>query len=150
MKILPIKKKNWRPIYEVIDNCFCSKKTFPTEFLEKCKNNQSKPQNIPSEVKVALKKMDMEQGLYEQVVIIQRKDSENKKGKEKTKKYNFQGQSARSRHWFDLDHEWLEENFMTRKLYLYKKIIKINLGVMIQKHIKYFEHQLVMQKQQKV
>ena len=34
------------------------------------------------------------------------------KGKEKTKKYNFQGQSARSMRWFDLDHEWLEENLV--------------------------------------
>ena len=39
----------------------------------------------------------MEQGLYAQVVMILRWESDDKKEKEKTKKYNFQGQSARSR-----------------------------------------------------
>ena len=38
---------------------------------------------------------------------------DNKKEQEKTKKYNFQGQSAGSKRWFDLDHEWLEEIFIT-------------------------------------
>ena len=47
----------------------------------------------------------MKQGLYTQVVNIRRKESENKKAGENTKKYNFQEQSARSRCWFDLDHE---------------------------------------------
>ena len=32
-----------------------------------------------------------------------------------TKKYNFEGQSERSRCWFNLDHECLEETFMTRE-----------------------------------
>ena len=50
----------------------------------------------------------MEQGLYAQVVMILRKDPENKKEKENTNKQNFQGKSTRSRHWFDLDPEWLE------------------------------------------
>ena len=49
--------------------------------------------------------MDMEQGLYAQVVMIRRKESDNKKGIENIKKHNFQGQSARSGRWFDLDHE---------------------------------------------
>ena len=39
----------------------------------------------------------MEPGLYSQVVMIHRRESDDKKEKEKTKKYNFQGQSARSR-----------------------------------------------------
>ena len=51
--------------------------------------------------------MAMEQGLYAQVVIILQKESENKKEKKNTKKYNFQVQSARSRCWFNLGHEWL-------------------------------------------
>ena len=37
---------------------------------------------------------------------------------------NFQVQSEITKHWFDLDHEWLKENFMTRKPYLYKNISK--------------------------
>ena len=65
--------------------------------------------------------MAMEQGLYAQVVMILWKESENKKWKEKTKKYNFQGKSARSRSWFDLDREWLEENPKTREPDFYYK-----------------------------
>ena len=53
----------------------------------------------------------MEQGLYAKLGIIRRKESENKK--ENTKKYNFQGQSAKSRRWLDLYHVWLEEYFRT-------------------------------------
>ena len=56
-----------------------------------------------------LKIMNMEQGLYAQVVMIRWKDLYNKKEKENTKKYNSQGKSARSKRWFDLDHEWSEE-----------------------------------------
>ena len=57
--------------------------------------------------------MDMEQGSYVQVFMIRRKDLYNKKEKENTKKYNFQGNSARSIQWLDNDHGWLEENFST-------------------------------------
>ena len=61
LKIFPIIIINWRPIYKVIDTSFfVSTKIFPTElFLYQCKNNPNKPQNIPSEVKVALKLMDI-------------------------------------------------------------------------------------------
>ena len=47
----------------------------------------------------------MGQGLYAQVVMIRRKESDNKKEKENPKKYNFQGQYIRSIRWFDLDQE---------------------------------------------
>ena len=56
--------------------------------------------------------MAMEQGLYAQVVILRQKDLDDKKERENIKKYNFQIQSARSIFWFDLDHEWLEENLV--------------------------------------
>ena len=56
----------------------------------------------------------MEQGLYAQVVMICQSESDDKKGKEKTKRYNFQGQSARSRCWFNIDNEWFEDNFSIR------------------------------------
>ena len=68
----------------------------------------------------------MEQGLYAQVVMIRRNGPENRKEKEKTKKYNFQGKSARSRRWFDLYHEWLKEDFMTREPYFYKNLYQIS------------------------
>ena len=54
--------------------------------------------------------MAMGQGLYAQVVVILRRESDDKRGK-KTNKCNFQGQSARSRRWCNLDHDWLEETF---------------------------------------
>ena len=57
----------------------------------------------------------MEQGLYAQVVMILRRGSDDKNGKLNTNRYNFQGQVAISRRWFDFDHEWLEENSRTRE-----------------------------------
>ena len=54
--------------------------------------------------------MAMEQGLYAQVVKLCRKDLKfivaNKNKNEA--KFKFQGQSARSQHWFDLDFDWIE------------------------------------------
>ena len=74
------KKTIWRPIYEVIHASFFEKIYIsPPEFLDKCKNNTNGPQFLPSEVKLVLKIMAMEQGLYVQVVMIRRKDSDNKK-----------------------------------------------------------------------
>ena len=54
-------------------------------------------------------------------MILQR-GSENKKEKEKTNTYNFQGQSARSRRWFDLYRDWLKETFRTRGIELYRTV----------------------------
>ena len=65
------KQKNWRTIYEVIDNSyFSATELFPTKVLDQCRNNPNEPQNIRNEIKVSLKKMDMQQGLYAQVVMI--------------------------------------------------------------------------------
>ena len=66
--------------------------------------------------------MALEQGLYAQVVMIRRRESDNIKEKYKTNKFNFQGQSARTKHWFDLDYKWLKENFMTSEIDLYLKL----------------------------
>ena len=63
----------------------------------------------------------MENGLYIKLVMIHRRDSYDKKEKDKTKKYNYQGKSARIKHQFNLDHEWLKGNFMTREPYFYRK-----------------------------
>ena len=44
----------WGPIYEVIDSLFfAATKLSPTGFLDQCRDNQNKPQFLPSEVKVA-------------------------------------------------------------------------------------------------
>ena len=61
--------------------------------------------------------MATENGLYAQVVMIRRRESDDKKEKYKTKKYNFQGKPARTKRWSDLDHECLKENFMTHETY---------------------------------
>ena len=71
--------------------------------------------------------MAMGHGLYAQVVMIRRRESDIKKEKEKTKKYNFQIQSARLWSWFDIYHEWLEENFRTRGLDFYRKLYQTKL-----------------------
>ena len=52
--------------------------------------------------------MALENGLHAQVVMIRRRELDDKKEKYKTEKYNFQGQSARTKRWFGIDHEWLK------------------------------------------
>ena len=73
--------------------------------------------------------MDTEQGLYAQVFMIRRKDLDNEKEKENTKKYKFQGQSTTSIRWFDIHREWLEEKSSTREPDFYKNFIKQILKV---------------------
>ena len=36
----------------------------------------------------------------------------------------FQGQSVRSKHWFDIDIKWFEENFSTIEPQFYKKLFQ--------------------------
>ena len=66
--------------------------------------------------------MAIEQGLCSQVRIICRRDSDDKREKENTNKYNFPGKLARSRRWLDIDHEWLKK-FSTHEPDLYKKTV---------------------------
>ena len=68
----------------------------------------------------------MEQGLYAQVVMFLQKYLKITEANKNTNeaKLKFQGQSARSQHWFDLDFGWIEENFSIREPYLYKKIFQ--------------------------
>ena len=39
-------------------------------------------------------------------------------------KFKFQGQSARSQRWFDIDFDWIEVNFITREPDFYKKLFQ--------------------------
>ena len=39
-------------------------------------------------------------------------------------KFKFQGQSARSQRWFDLDFDWIEVNFSTREPIFYNAFSK--------------------------
>ena len=65
----------------------------------------------------------MEQSLYAQVIKFWRKylkfDVADKNKNES--KFNFQGQSGRSRLWFDLDLDWIDKNFSTHEPDFYKE-----------------------------
>ena len=98
------------------------RKFIPNKCLYQCRNNTNEHQNISNKIKAALKTMATKQGLYAQVVTIRRRESDNENEIEKIKKYNFQRKSSRSRRWFDLDHERLEENFKTRGPDFYRKL----------------------------
>ena len=67
----------------------------------------------------------MEQGLYAQVVKLRRKDlkfaAANKNKNEA--KFKFRGQSSRSQHWFHIDFDWIEVNFITCEPDFYKENI---------------------------
>ena len=68
----------------------------------------------------------MEKQLYAQVIKFQHKDvlfDAADKNKNESK-FKFQGQSARSQLWFDLDLYWIDMNFSTRKPDLYKKLFQ--------------------------
>ena len=70
--------------------------------------------------------MAMEQGLYAQVIMLRREDLKfvaTDKNKNEAK-FKFQGQSARSQRWFNLDLGWMEVNFSTREPDLYKKLFQ--------------------------
>ena len=70
--------------------------------------------------------MATEQSLYAQVVKLRRKDLLFVVA-DKTKtesKFKFQGQSARSKLWFDLDLDWIDINFSTREPDFYKKLFQ--------------------------
>ena len=90
------------------------------------KNNVNEAHNIPIDVKNKIKIMATEQGLYEKVVMICLKDlkiTELNKNKNEDI-FKLQGQSARSQRWFDLDFDWIGENFSTCEPDLYRKIHK--------------------------
>ena len=68
----------------------------------------------------------MEQSLYAQVIMFRQKDLKfDAADKNKNEsKFKFQGQSARSQLWFDLDLDWIDMNFSTREPDFYKKLFQ--------------------------
>ena len=58
--------------------------------------------------------------------MIRRKYLDDKKEKENTNKYKFQGQYARSIRWFDIEYDSLEEKFSTREPDFYN-FFKMNI-----------------------
>ena len=92
----------------------------------KCKQFPNEPQNISGDVKINIKRMEMEQSLYAQVIKFRGKDllfDAADKNKNESK-FKFQGQSARSQLWFDLNLDWIDMNFSTREPGLYKKLFQ--------------------------
>ena len=107
----------WRPIYEVIDEAYIKDSNiFPNDLSENVKKLKRTTISIIC-VKNNIKRLAMEQGLYAQVVKLRRKDLLfDAADKNKTEsKFKFQGQSARSQLWFDLDLDWIDINFSTRE-----------------------------------
>ena len=80
-------------------------------------------------MKKNIKKIALKEILYVQVVRSCRKSVFQKKDSEKKLKikYLFQGQSARSKHLFDLDIKWIEEKFSTREPQFYKRLFQTNI-----------------------
>ena len=119
----------WTPIYEVIDEAYIKESNI---FVEDLSDNVKKHSNveldIPHEVKNNIKRMAMEQILYAQVVNLRCKGlkfvatDNNQNGA----KFKFQGQSARSQIWFDIDLDWIEINFSSREPDFYKKLFQIH------------------------
>ena len=116
----------WRPIYEVIDEVYIKdSKILPDDFIKERKNNSNEAQFITCKVK-NIKRMEMEQGLYAQVIMICWKDLKSV-ATDKNKieaKFKFQGQSEISQQWFDLDLDWNEVNFSTREPDFYKNVFQ--------------------------
>ena len=75
---------------------FFQKQTRFTRNFRLMYKKSNEPQFLTYEVKVALKKIAIGKGLYAQVLMIFRKNSDIKEGKKNTNKYNFRGQSERT------------------------------------------------------
>ena len=119
--------KNWRIIYEVIDTYYIENSNlFPTAFITKCKLYPNKPQFITQDVKNNIKHMAMEQSLYAQVIKFRSKDLKFDAAdlKKNSSKFKFQGHSAKSRYWFDLDLDWIDINFSTHEPDFSKKFFQ--------------------------
>ena len=91
--------------------------------------------------------MAMEKSLFAHVVKLHCKylkfvatDKNNNEAK-----FKFQGQSARSKIWFDIDLDWIEINFSTREPDFYKKLFKIHDNTQDDNIFKKFKYQLEIQ-----
>ena len=94
--------------------------------MQQCKDIANEDQFIPLEVKNSITRMATEQGLYAQVVMLRQNDlifTDTNKNKNEAK-FEFQGRSARSQRWFDLDFDWTEVSFSTLEPDLYKKLFQ--------------------------
>ena len=99
---------------------------FSDAFMKKCRDNEDVAQFIPLEMKNNINRNLMEHVLYTQEVKLRQKylkfvaTDRNKN----EAKFKFQGQSARSQRWFDIDFDYIEVNFSTLEPDLYKKLFQ--------------------------
>ena len=106
------KQPFWIPIYEVIEySYFEETKLFPTIVLNQCRNNPNQTQNIPNEIKADFSKCLCNRGCIHKWLWSAEGSQMIKRNNKNTNKYNFQGQSVRSRRWFDIDHEWIQDTW---------------------------------------
>ena len=115
--------------------------------IKACMDNSNEAHDIPLEVKNNIKLITMEQGLFAQVVKLCQKDFKfvaTDKNKNEAK-FKFQGQSAISQRWFDIDLDWIKVNFSTRSPDFYKKLFKATTIHKILIHSGSFRFQLEMQ-----
>ena len=99
---------------------------FVNGFITKCKQCPNEPQTISGVVKNNIKLMAMEKSLYAQVIKFRRKDllfDAADKNKNESK-FKFQGQSARSQLWFDIDLDCIDMKFSTCEPGFYKKLFQ--------------------------
>ena len=65
----------WRPIYELIYEAYIkASKNFSNDLLKECMDNSNEACDTPSNVKNNIKRMEMEQGLYAQVIMLHQGD----------------------------------------------------------------------------
>ena len=84
--------------------------------------------------------MVTDQGLYEQVVKLRRKDLKFIPGKKKKKaKFKFQGQYGRSHPWFDIEFDCIQVNFITSEPDNYRKRFQSHNDTHVTKASKIFQ-----------
>ena len=84
-------------------------------------------QQISSTKREAWKEIGNLDHIEAPVVMIFWNDLDDKTWEEKTNKYNLQGKSEISKHWFYIDHEWFKENSSTCGPEFYKKRYQMNI-----------------------
>ena len=52
--------------------------------------------------------------------------------------YSFQRQSAQSKHWLDIDLDWIADNFMTREPEFCKRLFQGNIEGQYEKNFLHF------------
>ena len=118
-----------RPIYEVIYEAYIKgSKIFSDDLIKEYMDNSNEARNIPRYCKNNITRMEMEQRLHAQVIMLLREDLiffATDKNKNEGK-FKFQGQSAISQQWFDLDFDWIDVNFSTHEPDVYNKLLKIH------------------------